>query len=160
MLEEERSHGEALDSRLGQLTGFAGIILTLTAPLGAEHLRDDNGALFDLFYIGSVTVLAASALLAVTVGLRTRIVNVGDDEVKVPWRRRIGIEPEVLDQFGGALTGEATAAVEKKMIETTVAGIKDQRELNGLKGEVLRFVSFGVAVALLAVAGQAFMLVI
>ncbi|MGC1853469.1 MAG: hypothetical protein WA687_13645 [Solirubrobacterales bacterium] len=158
MLEEERGHGEALDSRLGQLTGFAGIILTLIAPLGAEHLKDGNGALFDLFYISSVSLLAGSALLAVTVGLRTRIVKIGNEEIRVPWRRRFGVEAEFLDQFGGALTGEPTVAVEKKMVETTVESIKDQRELNGLKGEVLRFVSFGVAVALLAVGAQAFIL--
>ena len=160
LLDEERRHGEGIDARLGQLTGFAGLILTLIAPLGAEHLKDGNGASFDLFYIGSVAVLAVSALLAITVWLRARTVKVDGEAIQVPWRRRIGMESEALDQLAGPLTGESTVELEKRLITTTIRTIKDQQDLNGRKAEVLRGVSFGIAVALVAVAAQALILAI
>ena len=160
LLDEERSHGEAIDSRLGQLTGFAGLILTLIAPLGAEHLKDGNGASFDFFYISSVVVLAVSALLAVTVWLRARSVWVDGEEIEVPWRKRIGLEGDALDQLAGPLTGESTIELEKRLITTAVRTIQDQQDLNGRKAEVLRLVSFGIAVALVAVAAQAFILAV
>jgi hypothetical protein len=155
LLDEERRPGEAIDSRLGQLTGFAGLILTLITPLGAEHLREGNGTPFDLFYIGSVAVLAASALFAITVWLRARTVKVDGEEIQVPWRKRIGMEDDALDQLAGPLTGEPTVELEKKLITTTIRTIKDQQDLNGRKAEVMRGVSFGIAVALVAVAAQA-----
>jgi len=158
LLDEERRHGEAIDARLGQLTGFAGLILTLITPLGAEHLNEGNGSAFDLFYILSVAVLAISALLAVMVWLRARTVKVDGEEIRVPWRQRIGMESEALDQLAGPLTGEATVELEKRLITTVVRTIKDQQELNGDKAEVLRRVSFGIAVALVAVAAQALIL--
>jgi hypothetical protein len=160
LLDEEHRHGEAIDARLGQLTGFAGLILTLITPLGAEHLKDGNGPLFDLFYIGSVVVLALSALFAVTVWLRARTVKVDGEAIRVPWRQRIGLEGEGLDQLAGPLTGEPTVEFEKRLITTTVRTIKDQQILNGGKAEVLRGVSFGIAVALVAVAAQALILAI
>jgi hypothetical protein len=158
LLDEERRHGEAIDSRLGQLTGFAGLILTLIAPLGAEHLNEGNGPSFDVFYILSIAVLAVSALLAIMVWLRKRSVKVDGEELQVPWRKRIGMEGEALDQLAGPLTGEPTIELEKRLITTTVKTIKDQQDLNGRKAEVLRQVSFGIAVALVAVAAQALIL--
>jgi hypothetical protein len=160
LLDEERRHGEAIDSRLGQLTGFAGLILTLITPLGAEHLKEGNGTSFDLFYIGSVAVLAASALFAITVWLRARMVKVDGEEIQVPWRKRIGMEGDALDQLAGPLTGEPTVELEKKLITTTIRTIKDQQDLNGRKAEVMRGVSFGIAVALIAVAAQALILAV
>lgn len=158
LLDEERRHGEAIDSRLGQLTGFAGLILTLIAPLGAEHLNEGNGASFDLFYILSIVVLAISALLAIMVWLRKRPVTVDGEEIQVPWRQRIGMESEALDQLAGPLTGEPAVELEKKLITTVIRTIKDQQDLNGRKANVLRHVSFGIAVALVAVAAQALIL--
>jgi hypothetical protein len=160
LLDEERRHGEAIDARLGQLTGFAGLILTLIAPLGAEHLKDGNGPWFELSYIGSVVVLAAAALFAITVWLRARTVRVDGKAIQVPWRRRIGMESEALDQLAGPLTGEPTMELEKRLITTAIRTIKDQQDLNGRKAEVLRGVSFGIAVALVTVAAQALILAI
>jgi hypothetical protein len=158
MLEEERQHGESLDTRLGQLTAFAGVILVLVAPSSGSVFDSAYGTLFDVFHLGSVLLLAGSALLAVTVWIRTRIVRLGGEERSVPWRR-IGVEDEVLDKFSGEFTAEPTVQIERRMIATTVEGIKDQRDLNGKRWNVLRLVGFALASALVAVAVQAFILV-
>jgi hypothetical protein len=50
--------------------------------------------------------------------------------------------------------------LEKKLITTTIRTIKDQQDLNGRKAEVMRGVSFGIAVALVAVAAQALILAV
>jgi hypothetical protein len=158
MLEEERQHGESLDTRLGQLTAFAGVILVLVVPLSGSVFDSAYGTLLDVFHLGSVLLLTGSALLAVTVWIRTRIVRLGGEERSVPWRR-IGVEDEVLDKFSGEFTAEPTVQIERRMIATTVEGIKDQRDLNGKRWNVLRLVGFALASALVAVAAQAFILV-
>ncbi len=157
-LDDERAHGEGFDARLGQLTGFAGVILTLIAPLGAAHLDDGNGASFEVFYIASVLLLAGTALIAVTAGIRKRTVQTPKGPIDVPWVR-IGVEASVLRQFSGPYTIEDPVAIEQTMIASTVAAIEDQRVLNGLKRDLVRWVTFGLAGALLAVAAQALTLV-
>jgi hypothetical protein len=157
MLEEERQHGESLDTRLGQLTAFAGVILVLVAPLSGSVFDSAYGTLFDVFHLGSVLLLAGSALLAVTVWIRTRTVRLGGQERSVPWRR-IGVEDEVLDKFSGEFTAEPTVQIERRMIATAVEGIKDQRDLNGKRWSVLRLVGLALASALVGVAVQAFIL--
>ncbi len=153
-LDDERAHGEGLDTRLGQLTGFSGVILTLIAPLGAAHLGDGNGTPFEIFYAASVLLLAGAALMAVTSGVRRRVVLIGNRAVRVPWER-IGVGVKVLDDFSGPYTVRETVSIEQKMIASTVKAIKDQRELNSLKNDLMRWVTFGLVGGLLAVAAQA-----
>lgn len=153
-LDDERTHGEGLDGRLGQLTGFAGVILTLIAPLGAAHLDDGNGALFGIFYVASVLLLAGAALMAVTSGVRRRTVLIGNKPVQLPWHR-IGVEAKVLEEFSGPYTAEDTVSTEQTLIASAVKAIQDQRELNSLKNDLTRWVTFGLVGGLLAVAAQA-----
>lgn len=157
-LDDERTHGEGLDARLGQLTGFSGVILTLIAPLGAAHLDDGNGTPFEIFYIASVLLLAGAALMAVTSGIRKRTVMIGTEPAQVPWHR-IGVEAKVLEKFSGPYTILDAVSTEQTMIASTVKAINDQRELNSLKNDLTRWVTFGLVGGLLAVAAQALTLV-
>jgi hypothetical protein len=72
LYEDQHKRGEALDARLATLTAFAGLLLTLIAPLGASHLGRGHGLAFQLGYIASVLIFGITALLAVSSTFRTR----------------------------------------------------------------------------------------
>ena len=99
-------------------------------------------------------LLAGAALIAVTSGIRKRTVTIGDEPAQVPWHR-IGVEAKVLEKFSGPYTILDTVSTEQTMIASTVQAIKDQRELNSLKNDLTRWVTFGLVGGLLAVAAQA-----
>ena len=158
MHDEERLHGERLDTRLGLLAGFAGLILAIVAPMGANIFQGSINVFFEVFYLATVVLLLSSAVLAISVLVRTRTIRLGGEEVSAPWRR-IGVNDEVLDKFSGEFTVEPTVEIERRMIATLVEGTKDQRELNGKRWNVLRLAACGLALALLGVVGQGVVLV-
>jgi len=159
MHDEERLHGERLETRLGLLAGFAGLILAVVAPMGPNAFEDETTQLFyRVSYMAALLLLAGSAGLAISALVRARIVRLGGVEMSAPWRR-IGVNDEVLDKFSGEFTAEPTVEVERMMIATLVEGVKDQRELNGKRWNVFRLAAFGLVAALLAVAGMGGVLV-
>jgi len=159
LYEDERGHGEALDGRLGQLTAFAGLLLTLIAPLGANQLGRGHGTTFDVAYVAAVVLFAATALLAISGGFRRRTVEIQGEKFTMTGWRRTGIKDAVLKEYSGALTGSPTVEMKRQIIADLIASYTDVRELNGLKFRLVRQVSLGLFAALLAVAAQALILV-
>jgi hypothetical protein len=83
--DDERDHGEALDTRLNHLTAFSGLLLTLIAPLGANQLAAHGRAL-DVAYVVSVVLVALTALWAMSPGFRSRKVRIGTATLTTGWR--------------------------------------------------------------------------
>jgi hypothetical protein len=160
LYEDERSHGEALDARLGQLTAFSGLLLTLIAPLGANQLDKGHGSGFDLTYMVSIILFAATALLAVSGGFRTRTVDIQGEKFKMTGWRRTAIKEAVLKEYSGAMTLTPTVEAKRQIVADLVASYSDVKELNGLKFSLVRQVSLGLCAGLLAVAAQALILVL
>lgn len=92
-------------------------------------------------------LLAASALLAISILFRLRMFSPGGGEGPDPWQR-IGVDDDVLNEFDGKLATEPPGAVERRMTEALVEGIKAQRDLNWRRWSVLRFAALGVGIAL------------
>jgi hypothetical protein len=154
MHDEERLQGERLDNRLGLLAGFAALILALVVPGGGWALAFGAADLFlKVFYLGSIVLLASSALLAISILFRTRLYGLGGADGPVPWRR-IGVDDDVLDEFAGELAAQPTAAVERRMTAALVEDVKDRRDLNWRRWSVLRIAALGVGAALVLLVAQ------
>lgn len=156
--EDERSHGEALDSRISQLTAFSGLLVTLIAPLGAGHLGKGHGTAFDVAFVASAALFAATSLWAISSGFRTRTVEIQGEQFKMTGWRRTGIKEAVLQEYSGALTTLPTIDAQRQIIADVVSSYSDVKELNGLKFRLLRQVSVGLCAGLLGVAAQALIL--
>ena len=143
------------DSRLGSLTAFAGLLLTLLAPLGANHLGRGHGTRFEIAYLASIVVFAYAALVAVSATYRRRTVVIAGETYKMSGLRRTGTDPELLKEYSGARTGLATVEVQRQLISNIVASITDIIDLNGTKYRLVRHVSVALCVGLLATAAQA-----
>jgi len=152
ILDEERAHGERLDSRLAVLTGFAGLILVLVSPGGLFPVTDVGTVLLEVSYVASLLLLVLVTLLAVSVLFRARIVWLGGGEGPAP--SRVGVGDDVLDRFNGELSVEPTIQIELRMIATLVESVKTQRDLNHLRWKRFRQAAITLVGALLLVAVQ------
>jgi hypothetical protein len=151
----ERARSDALEARLGQLIGFVGLLLALIPPLGANQLGQRHDAVFSGLYIASIVVLAGTAVLAVTREFRRRTVQIGGSSQTIRGWRRTGIGAAQLVELSGSRTAAETVQAQRQLIADLVADTLDQRGLNGLKYGLIRRVSAGLCVGLLAIASQA-----
>lgn len=151
IFEEEQSEGARLETRLAVLTGFAGLIMSLVAPTFGNPLNGVSGVFFDVFYVGSLALLALAALLPVSV-----LFSPGATWLSGGRAMRSGrADDELLDELGRGLGAESSMQIERRITATLVKGIGEQRIRNDLRGSRFRLAALALGAALLLIAVEA-----
>jgi hypothetical protein len=151
--DDERQRGERLETGLALLTGFASLIVVLVGPVGLNPLDGVTGIFVNVFYGGALLLLALTALFAVSLLFKMKIVWLDSERDARP-RGRMGVDDEVLERFSGELSGEPAIEVERTMIATLRESIKDQRDLNRVRWTRFRLGALTFVAALLLIVAE------
>jgi hypothetical protein len=144
-LEDEEQRGRHLDSKGFQILGFAGVIFTLTATLGASalsagYLGADRSAAGYLFVV-SLAFLVGAALAAVNAVRPTASYALDEDELE-----RFGYEPRIYEP-AWKLRGDILLGLAKPL--------REARRKHDRKAQWVTWATRLVGLALLVVAAEA-----
>ena len=146
LLEDERSRGQAIETKTSTLAGFTGAILALTVGFGRDLLRLDLGrigdAVFAVFFAVAVVALAAGAVLAVFGVLRPQ--------------ERLAISRAEIRHFAQfPLISTSPMEIQGRMINTLVEAFERERHLNDRKAKLTQLAALALVIGLVSVAGEA-----
>lgn len=146
LLTDERSRGQALDAKTSTLAGFSGAILALTATLGGTLLQARN--LGDLevpiraCFVLAVLALAVASTLAVGGVLR-------------PQHRLALSVAQIRELSGFPMIAASKLEVQGRMMSTVIDALEVERETNGRKAQLTRFVAIALVVGFVSVGAMA-----
>jgi hypothetical protein len=142
---DERTRGQALETKTSTLAGFSGAILALTSTLGAALFDRDLGTLAPavqiLFGLG-VAALAAAAILAV-------------GSVLVP-QAHLGVSMDEIEHFPEyPLIATNKIEIQGQLLVTTVNALAREREINDRKASRTTYAARALVAGYVAVAAMA-----
>lgn len=151
LLRDERSRGQALETKTVSIAGFSGVVLALTANFGRAALRLDLGGvgspILRISFVLAVVGTISAAALALRGVLRPQ--------------RYLGLTLPQVAKFPQAMVVEDRHVVQGRMVSTIALDlIKREREVNNRNAAYTRWSGIALLVGLSGIAGQALTVVI
>jgi hypothetical protein len=145
VVEDERERGKVLDSKCAQLTGFIGVILALDATLATSTLAEP----LDQPYSTVLPVLYLAAVAALVIGAIAAVVGAVFPQKTLAFDRE-----QFADFADGSIILSDTIPLKQTLIRSYGKAVSVECKRNTRKADALQIASVGLAVGLLAVAGQ------
>ncbi|HXQ01003.1 MAG TPA: hypothetical protein VN845_13185 [Solirubrobacteraceae bacterium] len=145
MVEDERSRGASTDTKVGQLVGFAGVILSIDVALGSgafEHsVSPHRSEVFVAFFLVSLLALVIAAYVAIR-------------GVLLP-KKTLALRPQDLDRLAGAeLVLADSVKLKHMLIRTYGRELVAERRRNDRRLSVANRASLLLTVGVIAVAAE------